>query len=168
MQKPIEYKKGQKINGFVYLRELEKINNRRALVRCHCGKEFPVFIGNIVRKTTTSCGCYRRENASMMFFKHGDSGKDIYLYRLWMSIKRRCYNKNNKDYRWYGMRGIIICDEWCNDYPKFKQWILLNIGSRPKGLTLDRINNDGNYEPFNLRWATPKQQANNRSNNKIL
>ena len=79
-------------------------------------------------------------------------------------MKRRCYNKNNKDYGRYGGRGIVMCDEWKNDFMSFYSWAI-NNGYRDD-LTIDRINNDGIYEPDNCKWVTMKEQAQNRSTTK--
>ena len=84
------------------------------------------------------------------------------LYKCWMRARQRCNNPKFERYEDYGGRGIRVCDEWMHDYVAFRDWILMNLGPRPDGLTLDRINNSGNYEPGNLRWATYKEQANNR------
>lgn len=92
---------------------------------------------------------------------HGDSGHD-YKYKTWSGMKERCHNKNSERYESYGGRGIKVCDEWVNSYIAFRDYILDTLGERPEGHSLDRINNDGNYEPGNLRWASRKQQANNR------
>ena len=85
------------------------------------------------------------------------------LYRIWSHMKNRCYNKNDHKYSRYGGRGIIVCDEWHNDFQAFHDWAIQNGYST--ALTIDRIDNDGNYEPCNCRWATMNQQEANRSNN---
>ncbi|KKK48682.1 hypothetical protein LCGC14_3142640, partial [marine sediment metagenome] len=79
-------------------------------------------------------------------------------YNTWDNMKYRCYNIKSPKYAIYGARGISVCDRWRNSYKDFES----DMGKRPEGLSLDRIDNDGNYEPGNCRWATPKQQANNR------
>lgn len=88
------------------------------------------------------------------------------LYRIFGNIKQRCYYKNNKDYKNYGGRGIIVCDEWLKDFKKFYDWAINN--GYQDGLTIDRINNDGNYEPSNCRWITKKAQSRNNRNNRII
>jgi len=89
---------------------------------------------------------------------------EIKGYRSWLAMKDRCYNPNSKKYADYGGRGITICDEWKNDFRKFIE----DMGPRPYRHSIDRKDNDGNYEPTNCRWATPKEQANNRSSNRLL
>lgn len=84
------------------------------------------------------------------------------MYKIWIGIKRRCNNKNDFSFKWYGGRGIKICDEW-EDYSNFREWSYKN--GYTDTLTIDRINPDGNYEPDNCRWATIQQQQNNRRNN---
>ena len=85
------------------------------------------------------------------------------LYRVWHSMKCRCYNKNNEKYPRYGLRGIEVCDDWKNDFAKFYNWAKAN--GYAEGLSIDRINNDGNYEPSNCRWVTILQNSNNTSKN---
>lgn len=94
--------------------------------------------------------------------KHGMGHSRIYF--IWKSMKQRCHNKNSSNYERYGGRGIKVCDEWRNDFQNFYNWSIQNGYS--DDLTIDRINNDGNYDPSNCRWATAKEQSNNKRNNK--
>ena len=98
-----------------------------------------------------------------MYEKHVQSNK---LYAVWSCMKQRCYNPKNKRWNRYGGRGIKICEEWKNSFESFREWALSHGYS--EGLTIDRINNDGNYEPDNCRWATYKEQNNNYSGNVII
>lgn len=97
------------------------------------------------------------------YHKHGLIGTRI--YRIWANIKVRCFNKNKNEYKYYGGRGITVCKEWKNNFQAFYDWAMAN-GYRDD-LTIDRINNDGNYEPSNCRWITKKEQCNNKRNNRV-
>lgn len=97
-------------------------------------------------------------------YKHGLYKSRIYA--IWASMKSRCYCKSQTDYPYYGARGIKVCDEWKNDFLSFYNWAMSN--GYHDDLTLDRINNDGNYESSNCRWVTMKTQANNRRNGRYL
>lgn len=137
---------------------------------CDCGNHLTVLADNFPR--TKSCGCLKREQASKIGsanLKHGDACAQsrTRLYRIWSGIKARCYNQNNEEhFARYGARGITMCKEWRNSYEAFKKWALSN-GYRDD-LSIDRVNNDGNYEPSNCRWTTNKVQQNNLSTNRTI
>lgn len=124
---------------------------------CECGRMTTVARTNLRNGHSRSCGCLGRELRAMRNRTHGRTKTPE--YRIWRNIKTRCTNQNNVAYPLYGGRGISLYEPWAKSFEAF----LADVGLRPSpSLTLDRINNDGNYEPGNVRWATPKEQANNR------
>jgi hypothetical protein len=122
------------------------------LCRCVCGTERDVLVVDLKDGGSRSCGCLRPGRRT-----HGMS-RTSPEYRSWKAMIRRCYNTHTPDYPYYGERGIQVCDVWRRNFMAF----LSDVGSRPEGRTLDRINTNGNYEPGNVRWATAREQRMNR------
>lgn len=125
--------------------------------KCDCGNEIITQTHCLRRKNATkSCGCYKSDVTIARNFKHGASRTSE--YNIWCAMKDRCLNPNCSDYPEYGGRGITVCERWKFDFANF----LADMGQKPEGMSLDRKNNNGNYEPSNCRWATATEQAMNR------
>lgn len=134
--------------------------------KCECGKEI-VTTGWAARSGhTTSCGCFLSETTASLKYSHGMARTRI--YKIYQKMKERCYKETDKSYSRYGGRGISICDDWSgeNGFDNFYKWSIKNGYS--EDLTIDRMDNDGNYEPNNCRWTNAIVQANNRRNNRFV
>ena len=139
------------------------------LCKCKCGKEVIVTGNNLRKGNSKSCGCYNRELLAKINLTHNAS--NTRLYHIWICMKDRCYNPKNKKYKDYGGRGIIICDEWINDFEAFANWAYDNgyIENVSRGeCTIDRIDVNGNYCQQNCRWVNQKVQSNNKRNNHYI
>lgn len=147
----------------------DKWGNARNVYQCLCGITKVIRESSVTSGITKSCGCMQREHIKLInstkIVLHGEAsqGTTTKEYRCWQGMKWRCTNPNNREFKNYGGRGIKVYKSWISNYTAFRDYLLLTIGRCPgSNYSLDRINVNGNYEPGNLRWATKKQQANNR------
>lgn len=149
---------GQRFGKVVAVRKIDDYarKDRHAywLCECDCGNYTTIASHRLRGGITSSCGCI---NNGKSYTK---------LYHIWNGMKKRCYTKNESCYKHYGGRGISVCAEWKNNFDAFREWATLN--GYADGLTIDRIDVDGDYCPTNCRWATKKEQANNTRRNRIL
>lgn len=161
----IKYTEGQVLGDqCIFIRDTyTSCKPRKALFKCRCGNEFEANINSIKKLHTKSCGCVKANFNVKKFTIHGGKGTDEYI--IWKAIKSRIFNKKNIQWSIYGGRDIKMHESWVNDFSQF----LKDTGFRPsKKHSIDRIDVNGNYEPGNVRYATPKEQQNNKRNNVIL
>ena len=145
-----------------------KNNFCKLACRCECGKETTVFSSSLLRKKhpSRSCGCLTVEATKARLKTHGMS--DTFEYKLLRSMIDRCHNPASKKYPLYGARGISVFDLWRTKPHTFVNYVREEMGSKPEGCSLDRIDNNKGYEPGNIRWASVKVQNRNARSNRNL
>lgn len=155
---------GKKYGRLLVIEKADLVKGHvRWLCKCDCGNECIVHGSALKSGNTTSCGCYKTENAKKMY--SGVRQNDKRLYAVWNGIKQRCLNENNKSYHNYGGRGIKLDPAWADKYENFYNWAIQ--AGYQKGLELDRIDNNGDYCASNCRFVSKEIQANNKRNVKL-
>lgn len=159
---------GLKFGRLIVASKLDPVapgNGFRWLCKCECGNEFVIITGSLTSGNTKSCGCLRKDVITKHGHCSGGRSNGSSEYRSWKAMRERCLNPNCKDYKDYGSRGITVCARWLNSFENF----LVDMGKKPtRSHTIERIDNNGNYEPGNCKWATRKEQGANKSNNRLI
>lgn len=149
---------GKRIGSFVILEKIETSDKKHSYYKCKCD------CGNIFKKRQDiiknakhkACNLCKRKRPDMITHNHSNTK----LYRVYYSMKERCYSNNSNEYHNYGCRGIKVCSEWLNNFEVFYKWAMDN--GYQNGLQIDRVDNNGDYEPSNCRWVTPEENSNNK------
>jgi len=165
--KRLDIEPGDRYGRLVIIQEVNQLLSRRfCLCKCDCGNQKVIGLGDLSKGHTKSCGCLRKINHRKT---HGKSirtnGRAPRLYEIWRGMRQRCLNENHPSWHNYGGRGISICKEW-DDYEVFHNWAISN-GYRDD-LTIERIDNDGNYEPDNCKWIPRNKQPMNSRHNRMI
>lgn len=169
MSAKIEYIPGERVGNCQYVREIDPSvhpsgrRSRRAIfvcLECDNHTEFEALINNVKSYAVNTCGCVNRDILIERNYKHGLSYS--FLHSRWKNIKGRCLNPNHQDYKYYGGRGITICDEWRDDFKAFYNHVVNLPHYGEPGMTIDRENNNEGYKPGNVRWVDMKTQRGNQ------
>lgn len=146
-----------------------RMGNQRvshALFKCECGKRLIMIVGNVKSNKSKSCGCFNDAVRGKCLVKHGQCRirNRTAEYRTWCNIRDRCHRETSNCFEFYGGRGIKVCDRWLNSFEAFFE----DMGQRPQGTSIDRIDNNKGYEPGNCRWATRQEQGRNKRSNVLM
>lgn len=156
-----EFLEGQKFNRLLVIDYIRRTDHGTYVCKCDCGNVSEVRPDDLKAGRVVSCGCYQAELVGNRCRKHGKYRSRT--YRVWAAMKSRCLYSGSTFYHRYGGRGIRVCERWM-DFENF----YLDMGDAPNGYSIDRINNNGDYEPLNCRWANQIQQSNNMERNKFI
>ncbi len=160
---------GKRFGKLVVIERVGTDRNQKPIWKCvcDCGTE-KVIVGSSLRSgLTVSCGCYGKKQRMKSLTVHNMT--HTRLFNVWQNIKRRCYTETNPSYKYYGERGVTVCEEWSKNFETFRKWAYANgyDENAPKGkCTIDRIDVNGNYEPSNCRWVSMGEQNKNKRRNK--
>ena len=149
---------GQKFNKLTVVGFVRKNDRWHWKCKCECGGESVAYPNQVIRGKTKTCGCGKSVTFHNMHLKHGEAGTR--LNKIWKDMRKRCNNKNCKSYKYYGAKGVKVCEEW-NDYINFKEWAINN--GYEDGLSIERIDVDKDYCPENCTWITMKEQTENQT-----
>jgi hypothetical protein len=167
LKKLVKIKKmiGQQVNYLTIVEDIGRTSNGTIIYRCicKCGNETKANSNSLRTGNIKSCGCYAIENAKKLFTTHGM--RKTRIYSIWCNMISRCCNENSPSYKRYGSRGITVCEEWIASFEKFYED--MSDGYRDD-LSLEREDNNGNYNKNNCKWATKKEQARNRRSNVLV
>ena len=159
---------GQKFGRLFVLGPIKQTANSSIVWRCQCdcGNIADVLGGSLRDGKTQSCGCYNRESSRERVYSHGMKGTRI--YRIWNAMKARCKYPSSPSYENYGARGVSVCQQWQDSFEDFHFYVAQLPHFDEDGYSLDRIDNDGNYEPGNIKWSTRAEQSSNKRNNLLI